>query len=171
MTKITIVCGLIAGVIVSVMMVISVAMCYHNENYQGNMFLGYATMLLAFSLVFFGIKNYRDKHNNGVISFGRAFKIGMYISLIASSMYVLVWLIDYYLFVPDFMEKYTAQVIRQTRAEGASQVEINNKVTEMNSFKELYKNPLMIVLISYSEILPVGIVVALISAAWLKRKR
>jgi len=170
MKKIVLVYGLIAGFIVTAMMVISIAICYRTGEFQGNMLIGYATMLLAFSLIFVGIKNYRDKYNHGLISFGKAFKIGLYISLIASTLYVVVWLIDYYLFIPDFMDKYSAHIINEAKASGSSQLEIDKKVTEMAGFKEMYKNPLFIVLLTYAEILPVGLIVTLISALLLKRK-
>lgn len=170
MKKIVIVCGLISGSIVAIMMVTMIAACYRNADFEGNVFLGYATMLIAFSLIFVGIKNYRDKYNNGVISFGKAFKIGLFISLIAGTVYVVVWLVDYYLFVPDFMDKYTTYVLKQATADGASQLELNSKATEMEDFKQMYKSPLMVVLFTYFEILPVGLVVTLISALLLKRK-
>ncbi|MEJ7681736.1 MAG: DUF4199 domain-containing protein [Segetibacter sp.] len=93
MKKIILVCGLISGFVVSAMTVIAIAICYRKEDFDGNMILGYATMIIAFSLIFVGIKNYRDKYKNGIISFGKAFKIGSYISLIASTIYVLVWVI------------------------------------------------------------------------------
>jgi ABC-type sugar transport system permease subunit len=170
MKKIVIICGLIAGCIVTAMMVISIAMCYRTGEFEGSVLLGYASMLLAFSLIFVGIKNYRDKYNGGMISFTKAFKIGLFISLIASSMYVIAWLIDYYFFIPDFMDKYSSYIIKQTKAGAASQLEIDSKISEMASFKEMYKNPLMVVLITYAEILPIGLIVSLISALLLKRK-
>ncbi len=171
MRKIVLVCGLIAGLIVAAMMVITIAICYRTGNFEGNMILGYVTMLLAFSLVYVGIKNYRDKHNNGIISFGNAFKIGLYISLIASTIYVIVWLVDYYVFIPDFMDKYTTAILDQTKAGGASQVDLDKKAAEMASYREMYKNPLLVVLFTYIEILPVGLLVTLISALLLKRKK
>lgn len=171
MKKIVLVCGLIAGIIVSALMVISIAYCYRVGNFEGNMVLGYATMLLAFSMVFVGIKNYRDKHNHGVISFGKAFKIGLYISLIASSVYVIVWLIDYYLFIPDFMDKYANAMLEQARAAGKSEAEMAEKASEMANYKEMYKNPLIVILFTFLEVLPVGLIVTLISALILKRNR
>ena len=170
MKKIVIVCGLIAGVIVAAMMVISIAICYRRGSFEGNMLIGYATMLLAFSMIFVGIKNYRDKQSNGLISFGKAFRIGLYLSLVASTVYVAVWLVDYYLFVPDFMDKYTATTLNAAKAGGASQDELNKQAAEMAGYKDMYKNPLLVILLTYSEILPIGLVVTLISALILKRK-
>ena len=169
MKKTILICGLIAGIIVSVFMVTSTAMCYKSEDFDGSIVIGYASMLLAFSLIFVGVKNYRDKFNNGVVTFGKAFQIGLFITLIASTVYVIVWLFDYYLFVPDFMEKYTAHVIKQSQAEGLTGAAMEEKIAEMDGYRALYKNPLMIVLFTYFEILPVGLVVSLISALILKK--
>ena len=127
-------------------------------------------MLLAFSLVFFGIRNYRDKYNEGVISFGKAFKIGIMIVLIASTIYVIAWLIDYFFFIPDFMEKYSAHILDELKASGASQIEIDKQTQEMASFGRLYKNPFFNAMMTYLEILPVGLIVTLISSLILKRK-
>ncbi|GAA0549819.1 uncharacterized protein DUF4199 [Chitinophaga japonensis] len=170
MKKNVLVFGLISGLIITTMMVISIAMCYSRENFEGNVVVGYAAMILAFSLIFIGVRNFRNKYNNGVISFGKAFKIGLYITLIASTMYVVVWLIDYYLFIPDFMDKYTAHVLRQAENDGAGAAELAKKAEEMAKFKQMYTNPVMVVLLTYAEVLPIGLVISLISAAILKRR-
>lgn len=170
MKKNILICGLIAGAIVGVMLMVSVSMCYQKGNFEGNMWVGYASMLAAFSLIFVGIKNFRDKYNQGIVSFGQAFKIGLSITLIASTVYVVVWLIDYYLFIPDFMDRYAAYILESARSAGESLTEIEDKTKEMDSYKEMYKNPLMVILMTYMEIVPVGLVVSIISALILKRK-
>jgi hypothetical protein len=172
MKKNIIVHGLIAGIIVSALMLISINMLSHREgmDYSISMLIGYASMLLALSLVFVGIRNYRDKYNGGIISFGKAFKIGILISLIASTIYVIAWQIDYFFFIPDFMDKYTANMLDQLKASGASQAEIVKQTKEMNDMAVMYKNPLFNALMTYMEILPVGLIVTLISALILKRK-
>ena len=163
------ICGLISGAIVSTFMLFSIAYCYQTGTFDGSIVLGYASMILAFSLIFVGVKNFRDKYNKGFITFWQAFKTGLYIALVASTVYVIVWLIDYYLFIPDFMDKYASSVLDQAREAGASEAEMQEKVAEMGTYKEMYKNPLMVVLFTYFEILPVGILVSLICAFILKR--
>jgi hypothetical protein len=173
MKKNIIIYGLIAGAIVSALMLFSVnyfSHCEGNVDYGTSMLIGYASMLLAFSLVFVGIRNYRDKYNGGVISFGKAFKIGLMIILIASTMYVIAWLIDYFFFIPDFMEKYSAHELDRLKASGASQIEINEQTKKMASFGKMYKNPFFNALMTYVEILPIGLIVTLISSLILKRK-
>jgi hypothetical protein len=173
MKKNIIIYGLIAGLIVSILMLIMVnylSYCEGNVDYSTSMLLGYASMLLAFSLVFVGIRNYRNKYNQGVISFGKAFKIGILIALIASTLYVIAWLIDYYFFMPNFAEKYSTHMLDHLKASGASAMEMDKQTKEMAEFVRMYKNPLFVVITSYAEILPVGVVVTLISALLLKRK-
>lgn len=170
MKKIVLVFGLIAGLIVTLWMTISIAVCYNSSSFEGNMWMGYGSMIVAFSFVFVGIKNFRDKYNGGFITFGKAFKIGLYIALIASTMYVLAWLIEYYLFIPDFMDKYTAHVITQAKNHGASIAELNEQKAKMATYTEMYKNPIMVIVLTYLEILPVGVIIALIAALILKRR-
>lgn len=173
MKKNIIIYGLIAGIIVSALMLTSVnylSHCEGNVDYGTSMLIGYASMLLAFSLVFVGIRNYRDKFNEGVISFGKAFKIGIMIALIASTIYVIAWLIDFFFFIPNFMEKYSAHILDEMKASGASQTEIDKQTKEMANFAVMYKNPFFNAMMTYVEILPVGLIVTLISSLILKRK-
>ncbi|WP_460473978.1 DUF4199 domain-containing protein [Emticicia fontis] len=170
MQRIVLICGLIAGVIISTFMVCSIGYCYSSGNFDGSIVIGYAAMLLAFSLVFVGIKTYRDKYSNGSISFGKAFKVGLFITLIASTMYVVVWMVDYYFFVPDFMAKYSTHVIQEAKDSGASAAEIQEKIDMVEKSVKFYKTPIGVMLMTYMEILPVGLVVTLISALILKRK-
>lgn len=170
MKKNVLVFGLIAGFIVSVFMVLSMANCIDAGDFGHSMVLGYAAMIIAFSFVFVGIKNQRDKLDGGIITFGKAFKTGLWITLIASTIYVAVWLVDYYYFIPDFMEKYSAHMIEQTKASGASAAEMDKQLADMAYYKEMYKNPLFVILFTYMEILPVGLLITVISAFILKRK-
>jgi Protein of unknown function (DUF4199) len=170
MKKNVFVFGLISGLIITGMMLYSANQIYHKESIKSNDFIGYAALIVAFSFIYIGIKNFRDKYNNGTISFGKAFKIGLLITLVASTMYVGTWLIDYYLFKPEFIDKYITCVLDKAEADGANQVELDKKASEMANFKEMYKNPLFVVLISYAEVFPIGLIISLISALILKRK-
>src|SRR5206468_3567815 len=115
--------------------------CEGSIDYNTSMLIGYASMFIAFSLVFVGIRNYRNKFNGGVISFGKAFKVGILMVLLASTIYVLAWLIDYFFFFPDFMDKYSAHMLDQLKASGASQAEIDKQAKEMANMATLYKTP------------------------------
>lgn len=170
MKKNILIFGLISGTIVSVFMGVSMVLCYNKNSYSGSMVLGYTMMLLAFAFVFVGIKNYRDKFNGGLISFGEAFKVGSLIALVASTMYVITWLIVYYNFIPDFMDKYSAHIINEAKAAKVSQADLDKQIAQMDSMKKIYKNPLGVILFTYLEILPLGLIVALISSLILKKR-
>lgn len=135
-------------------------------------FAGYAAMLVAFLLVFFGIKSYRDNVADGEISFGRAFTVGILITLITCLFYVVSWEILYYTLLHDFPEKYGAYLIENARASGATPEQISEKLEEVKKMKALLDNPLVApALIFISEPLPVGLVMTLISAAILRKRR
>lgn len=170
MKKIVLVYGAVSGIIISLFLVSSIGYCYASGNFEGNMVVGYASMILSFSLIFVGIKNFRDKQNKGIISFGKAFQIGLYITLIASTCYVVTWLVDYYFFIPDFLEKFSNHALEIAKSNGESAAEISEKSKEMETYREMYKSPLGIMLLTYLEIFPVGLVVSLICALILKKK-
>ncbi len=169
MKKIIITYGLIAGLITMLFMIVSTLVWKGCDNSAQSMIIGFLGMFIAFIFVFVGIKNYRDKLNGGILTFGDAFKIGFSIALIASSIYTLVWMIEFHFFMPDFMEKYAASAIKNIKSSGLSTVEITKKVTEMETMKENYKNPVLRIGYTLMEILPIGLFVTLISALFLKR--
>jgi len=162
--------GAIAGLITSAWTVGATSLCYRSGNFEGSMFLGYASMVIAFSMVFVGVKSYRDKYNHGLISFGEALKIGSLITLVASTVYVLTWLVDYYIFIPDFMDRYSAHMIADAQKSGESATRIAEKTSEIAKMKDMYNSPVWVVLFTYMEILPVGLIISVIAALILKRK-
>jgi hypothetical protein len=170
MKKTIIICGLTAGLIVTWWMIAAMAGLL-NPYFENGMLLGYTTMLVAFSLIFVAVKNSRDKYNGGFISFGKALKIGLLITLVASTIYVVVWMIDYYYFIPDFFDKYAAHILTKMKASGASAAEMQKQAAAIQGYRQMYQNPLFNALFTYLEILPVGVVVSLISAFALKRRR
>lgn len=172
MRKNVLVFGLIGGLIVSALMLILISFNYNDsELMENSMWLGYATMLIAFSMIFVGVKNYRDKYNDGVISFGKALKLGLLITLVASTIYVITWQIEYRLFFPEFMDRYVDLELAKMKSDGLSEQEINEGTAEMMKMKEMMKNPVINILFTYLEILPVGVIVSLFCALILKRKK
>ena len=157
--------GLFIGAILTINSIVHVNMVYNNPDYKGNDVLGYATMVLMFSIMYFGIRNYRNNYLDGRISFLQAFKTGALICFIASTVYTVIGLLYYYIFVPDFVDVFSDYVIRNSAPD-----EVESKTAQMANFKELYKNPLFAILITYIEVLPIGMIVALISAFIVKKK-
>src|SRR5574342_409429 len=110
MRKVTLTFGLLAGIIVSVFMVIITGLCKNGTiNFNSSDFIGYGSMVIALSMIFFGIKSYRDNYQNGAIKFGKGLRVGALITLIASLMYAASWE-TFYQTIPEikdtFMDKY-----------------------------------------------------------------
>jgi len=171
MRKIVLTFGLIAGAIMSAVMLISFQ--FHDQIGFGKAgyIVGYTSMVLAFLLVFVGVKSYRDNVAGGSVSFGRAFMVGAMITAIASCCYVATWQVVYYKFMPDFVDKYAAYSLDEAKKSGATDAQIAEKNKEMAEFKEMYKNPLVNIAYTFLEPLPVGLLFTLAAATVLSRKR
>jgi len=169
MKKTVLTFGLIGGAVMAVMMFATLPFV-DRIGFDKGFIIGYTTMILAFMMVFFGIRSYRENIGQGHISFGRGFAVGILITLIACVCYVVAWEILYFNFMPDFLDKYSAYVIEKARASGASQQAIDAQVQQMKSFKAMYANPLINAAMTFTEPFPVGLLVTLISAAILRKK-
>lgn len=166
--------GIISGLIVSAFMATSMAIMGCSAS-QGSMVtgmvIGFASMAVAFSFIFVAIKNYRDKQNGGVITFGKALVMGLLVSLIASTMYVITWGVEFHFFLPDFMDKFSAMQVKEAQ-ESLSGTELEKTLKGIEEANFNYKNSIVyFAFATYMEILPVGVLITLISALILKRKK
>ena len=170
MKKTVLTFGLIAGAILSAMMLLTVPFMDEIGFDRGEI-IGYTSMVLAFLLIFFGVRSYRDNVAGGTVSFGRAFQVGAMITVVAALCYVATWQVVYYRFTPDFMEKYQAHVLEKARADGESEAEIAKRVADMEKYARWYTNPAIRSAITFMEPLPVALIVTLVSAGVLSRRR
>ena len=170
MKKIVLTFGLIAGSILAAMMFATMPFM-DDIGFDRGEIIGYTSMVVAFLLIFFGVKSFRDNVAGGTVTFGRAFAVGVQIAAVASLCYVAAWQVVYYKLVPDFGTKYQEYTVEKARAEGASEAELAEKKAEMARFMDLYKNPLINIGITFLEPMPVALVVALVSAGVLSRRR
>jgi len=169
MKKIVLTYGLISGLIISTFMAVTMPGVDENTDMGHAQLIGYASMVVALSTIFVGIKKYRDNELNGIISFGKAFLTGLYIAIIASTLYVLTWMVLSEFFLQDFMANYTESAIADIKASDLSQIEIDEQIKNTTEMMEMYKNPVFKFFFTYIEILPVGLLISLISAAILKK--
>jgi uncharacterized protein DUF4199 len=162
--------GLIAGGILSAMMLLTIPF-EDRIGFDRGEVIGYTTMVLAFLMVFFGIRSYRDNVAGGSVGFWRALAVGALIALVASVCYVATWELIYFKLAPDFMQKFQAYMVQQARASGASPAAVQQQIAEAQRFARLYQNPFINAAITFIEPLPVGLVMALVSAGILSRRR
>ncbi len=170
MKKIVLTYGLISGAILSLMMAITVPFM-HRIGSSVALMIGYTSMLLGFLLIYFGVRAYRDRVGSGSIGFGRAVAVGALIALVSSACYVATWEVIFFNFTPNFLEEYQAGQLEKERAAGASEAALAARRTEMARFAEQYRNPLFNAAVTFAEPLPVGLVIALVAAGVLRRRR
>jgi uncharacterized protein DUF4199 len=169
MKRIVLIFGLISGALMALFMFATMPFL-DKIGFDRGYIVGYTGMVLAFMLIFFGIRSYRENVGGGAITFGRAFAVGILIAVISSICYVIAWQILYHTLMPDFFEKFSAHVIEKTRASGASAQAIQAKIQEMEQAKRLYSNPVLHVAFTFLEPFPVGLIITVISAAILRKK-
>jgi hypothetical protein len=161
--------GLISGAISALMLSATVPFA-EQIGFDKGEYLGYTVIVLSLLLVFFGIRSYRDNVGNGQITFGKAFAVGLGITVVSCLCYVATWEILYFHFLPDFMDKYSAYMVQKLQASGASPTAIQAQVEQIRKYKEMYDNPLINAAMTFIEPFPVGLVITLVSAAILKKK-
>jgi hypothetical protein len=167
--------GAIGGVIVVILMFAGQSLMIGPDgqmNFDLGETLGYVSMIISLSVIFFGIKSYRDNQLNGMITFGNAFKIGILITLVASLFYVVGWMVYYQTSdnAAGFLEQYTEHAVAKMEANGKSLAEIEQFKKDSLEFAEMYKNPFVRAGVTLVEIFPVGFLISLLSAFILKQK-
>jgi hypothetical protein len=168
MTNIAYLFGTLGGLVAIAGMLLGIVVL--PEHGGSSLFYGYLVLFLAMSLIFFGVKRYRDTEGGGVIKFFPALMLGLAIAVVGGIIYVLAW--EVYLAATQyaFVDGYANAMIEAAKAKGdAHGLEVT--VKEMAAFKQSYANPLFRMPMTFLEIFPVGLVVAIVSAAILRNSR
>lgn len=163
--------GVIAGLVVGGLMVGTVTVFSGMPPLQYGMLIGYASMLIALSAVFAGIKRHRDVDRGGVIGFWPAFGMGLGISFIAGILYVAAWEAVQAVTQMDFATSYSQAIIASETAKGASAEALAKLSADLEAFKIQYANPLFRLPMTFVEIFPIGVLVSLVSAGLLRNSR
>ena len=158
--------GSISGAVIIGRMIVTMSLDLADSEW-----LGYLTMIVALSVIFLGVKRYRDQELGGVIRFGTVFMLGLGIAAVASLVYVILW--EVYLSATDyaFMRDYTQSILAAREAEGLSGTALQVVIDSMNELEAQYANPLFRLPMTFLEIFPVGLVVALGAAAVLRNSK
>ncbi len=170
MRRFVLVYGFIAGGVLAAMMVIT-GVFHRQIPIEAGEVIGYTTMVLAFLMVFFGVRSYREEVGGGTVSFGRALGVGLGITLVAAICYVAAWEVVLPTLMADFPERYQAHLMEQARASGATEAELARKAQELAGFWQQYQNPLVRIGFTFLEPLPVGLVFSLLTAWIMSRRR
>ena len=171
MSKAAIKFGLIAGGILLLAFIFPLFIWGENVDMDLGEIIGYTVMVISLTAVFFGIKAYRDKTLGGEISFGKAFGVGTYISAVAGFIFGLFSYIFYEFLFPDFTQKWMKYYEDKIRTSGAPPDEIAKQIAEFQSQADFWNNSILQGLVMLFTVFAIGLVIALISSAVLKKKK
>lgn len=171
MKKIVLVSGLIASAVIVGISALMLMLAGDESSHQYSEWLGYLVMILGLSMIFVGMKQYRDQYLGGVIKFSKGLQVGLLITLIATLCYVLAW--EAYMQSSDssFMEDYKQSYIEKVQNSGESAAVIKEKITKMENMARRYENPIFRMGITALEIFPVGLIISLLSALLLRNRK
>ncbi|MEX0288779.1 MAG: DUF4199 domain-containing protein [Flavobacteriaceae bacterium] len=131
--------------------------------------IGYASMIVSLSFVYFGVRHFRDKENSGTINFKKALLVGVLISLITALAFGILDVIYVKFINPDFMTEYYDTLIAELR-ETLPPAEFEIERQKMESQREMFSNTFMSFLVMFLTVFVIGFIISLISALLLQRK-
>lgn len=131
---------------------------------------GYASIVASLLFVFFGIKHFRDKENQGILNFGKGLLVGILITLFASVAFGLYNVIYVEYLDPNFMTDYYNRSVEQV-SKTLSGAELQEKLKEMESQKVMFSNPIMNFLLMAFTVFFIGLIISIISSLILQRKK
>lgn len=121
---------------------------------------------IMFGALFLGVKHLKEKLQDGYISFGKAFKLGLLISLIMA-LFISIWMYVFLEFIdPNFLQNMIDVMEFQFEEQGLSDEEIE---TSMGIMGYMF-NPLAFTIMSFFSQFITGLILSLIAAAILQRK-
>ncbi len=133
--------------------------------------LTYTGAVVLFLMLFLGIKSYRDHAPGRFIRFGKAFQVGIYISVVTSLCSAIIWMILYEPVFKGFMDQHTATLMEKLNTSGASVAEIAAKKEEILNHAGLYENPIYRAGIIFIQGFPVEAIMTVIAAFVLKKRQ
>lgn len=138
-------------------------------DYTSQEIIGYVTMVVSLSFIFFGIKHYRDKVNNGTLSFAKSLSIGLLIAVMAGLGIAIADFIYTTWINPDFMSEYSEHMLN-TMEQTLSAEEFALKKKEFETQMESMGSPIMLATLMFATVFIIGLIISLLSSLILQRK-
>ena len=142
-----------------------------NLSFELQEVIGYVGIILCLIFVYFGIRQYRDKVNGGLLSFGQGIKVGLLIVLLPAVLFG-IFDVAYSTYInPGFYDEYcTAQLAKLQQSVSAAEYEIKSK--QIKAQMELFKNnPLFQFFVMALTVIIVGFIITVISSLILRKNK
>ena len=158
--------GLIGGIILVILSNIPWLIWGESMSYTTAVSLGYLSVAVALSSIYFGVRKYRDEIGGGVISFGKAFKIGLLTALIPSGFIFVSTVIFYILNGENFQEWAIASMEQSLPPE-----QFQAQMAQIEAMGDLTLNPFFQGFVMFMTVFVIGLLVSLVVAWILKKER
>lgn len=160
--------GLIAGVVLSAMLLFMLLL-EELIGYKNCGLVAKTTMALTLLSVFLGVKTYRAKFGQEQLHFAQAFLPGALITLLAAACYALTWKLIFWNLVPHSSGRMHEIALQEAMLAGASSAEIAKMSSEMPSLLEQwYRDPFFSIPIGMLDPLLLGLVFSIAAAIWFR---
>ena len=130
--------------------------------YNASEIFGYLSIILALLCIPLGIKYFRDKLNDGMVSFGEGFKIGMGITFVTSIIMFFYSMLFWVLAGDDFM-KWREKVLTES--------ELKQAQLQMAEMPDFVLSPWFQGLVMLLTVFLIGMIINLISSLALKNSK
>ena len=161
--------GFIAGLILAIMVFVMSAIVGDSTDFEKGESLGYIFTVSAFFTIYLGIRSLRDNYSKGIISFNKAFRTGLLITLIGCVFYTAAWMININFIDNSFVERYTEYYINKVQSSGKSQEEIEKEIQLPKQSMSGYNNPFEMAIYTFLEIFPVGLIISILCSFLMRR--
>lgn len=170
MQKVILRYGTLSGILMVALFVLAYFLGEENLDMALREVVGYLSIILSLTLIFLGMKSYRD--SNGHLSYWTGFKTGLGISAIAGIFFGTYTYLLYKFITPDFFDEYAQHYLNEIQNSGQPPQIVEQQLAEMKASME---SPLMQSLefqafLMFATVLMVGIIISLIAAGILQRK-
>ena len=170
MQKIALTYGVLSGTIVIMTMILGMVVSDGGSFLSSELF-GYLTMLIALSMIFVGIKRYRDQELGGVIRFLPAFAMGLAIAAIAGVIYTVIWELYSMSNGYVYIDGYVNSAIEAKKAAGLTTEKLAREIATLEKLRSDYAKLYIRIPMTFLEIFPVGLIIAILSAALLQNPK
>ncbi len=152
--------GVIGGIISSILGTLNWLLFADSLGVSGSQAMGYTTIALSLLCIPMGVRYFKNELNNGMVSFGQAFKIGLGITSIAGIVMAIHSMIFFALQKDEFME---------WQRKDLSQVELAAFNEQLAQMPEFAYTPWFQGIVMFIMVFLIGAIVNLISALLLKQ--
>lgn len=156
--------SLLWGAILGIILVVYSLILYFLDQ-STNKGLGYVTWIIIIVCLFYAMKSYRDSVNQGTLSYGNAFVIGLLVAIIAGFISSVFTYIQFRFISPEIIDKMLQMTEDKLMSKGMSDDMIEKSIEMSKKFM----TPIIMSIMGFIMTVIIGGILSLIIAAIAKK--